>query len=250
MSILWDCGKLIQKANQASTFSDIRGLTYFLAKLDEENRNKFIYKVDWCSMCLKISLHVNFFRQLGIILGNLWKQAESSSDNSKMEKIAKYLKDNTSNVIQEIIRANPKHYSGVAKFLWNCNQIDHALAEQIANETKNELINKFRISPNVYRGTGQLINAYYEIDPYLSLSFIEENRVKDRIQNSINKDDWSKEIEGLKHLIKAFYRSAPDLWKKILNKGLIFVDLNFLDLKSLYRYVDEEKNVGTAHNAT
>jgi hypothetical protein len=77
--------------------------------------------VDWRSICLKISLCVNFFKPLGIILGNLWKQAESSSDNSRMEKAAKYLKANTSRIIQEIIWANPMHYLGVAKFFWNCN---------------------------------------------------------------------------------------------------------------------------------
>jgi hypothetical protein len=250
VSILLDYGKLIQKANQVSTSSDISGLTYFLAKLDEKDRNEFIYKVDWYSICPKIPLYVNFLKPLGSILKNLWKQAESSSDNSRIEKVAKYLKANTSKIIQEIIRANPNHYSGVANFILNCNQIDHTLAEQIVNETMYELVNKFRTRPTDYQGVGQLINAYHEIAPSFSLSFIENDRVKRRIQNSINTDDWSKEIEGLKHLIKAFYRSAPDLWRKMVNLNWIYVDLNSLDLNSIYREVDEEKNVGTAHNTT
>lgn len=241
VSIVLDYEKLIQKANQVSTSSDIRGLTILLAKLDEKDRNEFIYKVDWYSICLKISLCVNFFKPLGAILKNLWKQAESSSDNSRIEKVAKYLKANTSKVIQEIIRANPKHYSGVANFLFSCNQIDYELAKQIANETMYELVNKFRTRPTDYQGVGQLINAYHEIDPCLSLSFIETNRVKRRIQQSINMDDWSEEIEGLKHLIKAFYRSDPNLWKKMVNLGRISVDLKSLDLNSIYREVDEEK---------
>ena len=245
VSILLDYGKLIQKANQVSTSSDISGLTYFLAKLDEKDRNEFIYKVDWYSICPKIPLYVNFLKPLGSILKNLWKQAESSSDNSRIEKVAKYLKANTSKIIQEIIRANPNHYSGVANFLLNCTQIDHALAKQIANETMYELVNKFRTRPTDYQGAGQLINAYHEIDPCLSLSFIENNRIRGRIQQSINIDDWSKEIEGLKHLIKVFYRAAPDLWRKMVNLDWIYVDLN-----SIYREVDEEKNVGTAHNTT
>ena len=74
--------------------------------------------------------------------------------------------------------------------------------------------------------------------------------VRGKIQRSINMDDWSKEIEGLKHLIKAFYRAAPDLWRKMVNLGWIFVNLNSLDLNSIYREVDEKKNVGTAHNTT
>ncbi len=201
-------------------------------------------------MCLKISLCVNFFKPLGLILKNLWKQAENSSDNSRMEKVAKYLKDNTSKIIQEIIKANPMQYSGAAKFLWSCNQIDHALAKQIVNEITYKLVNKFRTWPSVYREVGQLINAYHEIDPCLSLSFIENNRVQGKIQQSINTDDWSKEIEGLKYLIKAFYRSAPDLWKKMVKLDWIYVDLNSLDLNSIYREVDEEKNIGTAHNTT
>ena len=246
VSIVLDYGKLIQKANQASTSSDIRGLTYFLAKLGEKDRDEFIYKVDWYSMCLKISLCVDFFKPLGAILGNLWKQAESSSDNSRIEKVAKYLKANTSKLIQEIIRANPKHYSGVAKFLWNCNQVDHALAKRIASETMSKLVERFGVKPIVYRGAGQLVNAFCDIDPNLSADFVKNDMVRGKIQRSINMDDWSKEIEGLKHLIKAFYRSAPDLWRKMVNLGWIFVDLNSLDLNSIYRYVDEKKNVGTA----
>lgn len=250
VSIVLDYGKLIQKANQVSTSSDIRGLTIFLAKLDEKDRNEFIYKVDWYSICLKLSLCVNFFKPLGAILGNLWKQAESSFDNSRIEKVAKYLKANTSKLIQEIIRANPKHYSGVAKFLWNCNQIDHALAKRITSETMSKLAERFGVKPTVYRGVGQLVNAFTDIDPNLSADFVKSDMVRGKIQRSINMDDWSKEIEGLKHLIKAFYRSAPDLWRKMVNLNWIFVDLNSLDFNSIYREVDEKKNVGTAHNTT
>jgi len=240
--------KLVKKANQA-TPCDIIGLTLFISQLEEKDRGKFIQEVDWCSICQKFPIYVHLFNPLGASLGNLWKKAEKLSDKTIVEKVAQHLRSRVNEIKQEVRKTNPKHYSGVAKFLWNCNQIDPALAKQIANETMYELVNKFRTRPTDYQGVGQLINAYHEIGPCFSLFFIENNRVKRRIQQSINTDDWSKEIEGLKYLIKAFYRSAPDLWKIFLNKGRISVDLNSLDLNSIYREVDEEKNVGTAHNA-
>ena len=144
-------------------------------------------------------------------------------------------------------------YSGVAKFLWSCNQFDPVLAKQVATETMNRLVETFfRIGPPEYQGVGRLINALYAIDPNLSGSFVRDNRVKGKIQQSINedKDDWSKEVEGLKHLIEAFYRSVPELWKKMVGDKSITVDLSSLDLDSIYDKVDEEKKGVMPDNTT
>jgi len=250
-SKLLDHDKLVQKANQAISCDIIvQGLTMFIAKLEEKDRGKFIQEVDWCSICQKFPIYVYLFIQLGASLGNLLKKAEKLSDKTIVRKVAQHLRSHVNKIKQEVRKAKPKHYSGVAKFLWNCNQIDPVLAKQIASETMSKLAQGFSVKSINYRSAGQLINAFYDIDPNLSSDFVKNDMVRRKIQQSINMDDWSKKIEGLKHLIKAFYRSAPDLWKKILNEGRISIDLNSLDLKSIYREVDEEKNVGTAHNTT
>jgi len=122
------------------------------------------------------------------------------------------------------------------------------LAKKIATETMNKLAEGFSISPTGYQGAGRLINAFYAIDPDLSASFVKNHRVRGGIQQSINEHDWSEQLEGLKHLIRAFYRSAPELWKKMIDFGWIGVDLSSLDLDSIYKDVDGEKNAGTAPN--
>ncbi|MBU4350581.1 hypothetical protein KJ830_10870 [bacterium] len=249
LSILLNHDTLVQRANQAGPY-DITGLTMLVAELEEEDRNKFILEVDWNSICLKCPIYVYLLSPLGASLENLWRRTNISPDKASIKKVTQHLWAHASEIKHEISKANPRVYSGVAKLLWNCNQVAPALAKQIATETMSELAETFRISPTVYQGTSRLINAYHAIDPDLSISFVKNNRVLRRIQQSINRHDWSKEIEGLKHLIKAFYRSAPDLWRKMVNSSWIFVDLNSLDLNSIYREVDEEKNVGTAHNAT
>jgi hypothetical protein len=112
----------------------------------------------------------------------------------------------------------------------------------------SKLSQEFGVKPIVYRSAGQLINSFYDIDPKLSADFVKNDMVRGKIQQSVNMGNWSKEIEGLKHLIKAFYRSAPDLWRKMVNLHWIYVDLNSLDLNTIYREVDEKKNANTAHN--
>ena len=248
LSVLLNHDTLVQKANQAGPY-DITGLTMLLAELEEEDRGKFIREVDWSSICLKCPISVHLLSPLGASLENLWKQAESSSDRISIEKVAQHLRANANKIKQEIGNTHPRLYSGVAKFLWNCNQIAPALAKQITTETMSKLAAEaFSIRPTGYQGTGRLINALYAIDPDLSASFVKNNMVRGRIQQSINEHDWSKEVEGLKHLIRALYRSVPELWKKMVNYKWITVDLSSLDLNSIYRDVDEEKNAGTAYN--
>ncbi len=242
LSVLLNHDMFVQKANQAGPH-DITGLTMLMAELEEEGRNKFIQEVNWSSMCLKCPIYVHLLSPLGASLENLWKQAEMLSDKTGVDKIAQYLQAHADKIKQQIEEAstNPRLYSGVAKFFWNCNQVDPQLATNIATETISKLIDNFRVRPSEYRGAGRLINSFYAINPELSASFIQNNRVRGKIQQSINEDDWSEEVEGLKHLIEAFYRSAPDLWRAMVNSNWIVVDLSSLELDSIYRDVDEEK---------
>jgi len=246
LSMQLDHDTLVQKANQAGPH-DIMGLTMLIAELEEEDRSKFIQKVNWDSICIKCPIHVPLLRALGASLENLWKQAKNLSNKASVEKVAQHLRAHADEIKQEIAKANPKQYSGVAKFLWNCNQVDPGLAKEIATETMGKLAETFRISPTEYQGTGQLINALYAIDPDLSASFVKNNRVRGRIQQSINEHDWSKEVEGLKHLIRALYRSVPELWEKMVSYKWLTVDLDPLDLDSIYRDVDEKRNASTAY---
>jgi hypothetical protein len=245
--------KLIEKANEVS-LDDIRGLTSLMARLDDANRNKLIQEVDWTSLSMMCPIKAGLLRALGGCLENLCKQAEMLN-KSGFNKIAQYLQNHEDEIIEQIENAyeqakmhGPSYaslYAGVGKFLWNCNQIDHTLSLEIATKMMSGLIERFWIAPINYHYVGQLINALYEIDPYLSESFMGNNKVRGRIQQSINEHDWSKEVEGLKHLIEAFYRSYPDLWRRMLNSNWIVVDLSSLDLDSIYRDVEEEKNAGT-----
>ena len=247
LSMQLDHDTLVQKANQAGPY-DIMGLTMLIAELEEEDRSKFIQEVNWDSICIKCPIYVPLLSALGASLENLWKQAKNLSNKASVEKVARHLRAHADEIKQEIAKAKPKQYSKIAKFLWNCNQVDPGLAKEIATETMGKLAETFKISPTEYQGTGQLINALYAIDPDLSASFVKNNRVRGRIQQSINEHDWSKEVEGLKHLIRALYRSVPELWKKMVSYNWLTVDLDPLDLHSIYKDVDEERNAGTAYN--
>ncbi|MCL0053047.1 hypothetical protein M1M86_00940 [Dehalococcoidales bacterium] len=55
------------------------------------------------------------------------------------------------------------------------------------------------------------VEPFYAIDPNLAESFVTNKKGRGRIQNE---DDWGEEVEGLKHLIRAFYQAAPKLWRK------------------------------------
>jgi hypothetical protein len=247
LSMLLDHDTLVQKANQAGPY-DIMGLTMLVAELEEEDRSKYIQEVDWSSICLKCPIYVHLLTPLGASLENLWKQAEISPNRANIEEVTQHLRNHANEIKEEIGKVHRRLYSGVAKFLWNCNQVDPVLAKQIATETIGKLVDTFSISPTEYRGTGRLINALYTIDPSLSTSFVKNKKVRGRIQQSMNEHDWSKEVEDLKHLIRALYRSVPELWKEMVSYKWLTVDLSSLDLDSIYRDVDEERNAGTAYN--
>ena len=247
VSVLLNHDALVQKAKQMGS-SDITGVTMLIAELEEENRSKFIQEVDWCAICIKCPIHVTSFIGLGASLENLWKQAERLCNRVNVKKVTQHLRTHIHKIKQEIGKTRPGSYSGAAKFLWNCNQVDHSLAKEIATETMNKLAGRFGLRPSEYQGVGRLINAFYAIDPELSPSFVKKNIVQEKIQQFINEHDWSKESEGLRHLIEAFYRSAPGLWKKMIDDRRIIIDLSSLNLDSIYRNVDEEKNAGTSYD--
>jgi predicted house-cleaning noncanonical NTP pyrophosphatase (MazG superfamily) len=246
LSELLDHNTLVQKAKQAGLY-DIRGLTMLMAGLEEEDRNKYIREVDWSSVCLNCPVSVYLLSPLGASLENLWKQDKILPNRANIERVTRYLRDRYANIKEEIGKVNPKLYSGAAKFLKGCNQFDPALAKQIATQTMDKLVQTFGIAPTEYQGAGRLIDAFYAIDLNLSALFLVGNKnIRDKIQQSINEDNWSKEIGGLKYLIEAFYRSAPEFWKKTVSR--LTVDLSSLDLNSIYDEVDKEKNAGTACN--
>ena len=249
VSVLLNHDALVQKAKQMGP-SDIAGVTMLIAELEEEDRSKFIQEVDWRAICIKCPIHVASLSGLGASLENLWKQAERLCNRVNVKKVTQHLRAHIDKIKQEIGRARPRSYSGAAKFLWNCNQVDHNLAKEMATETMNKLAQRFSLRPMEYKGVGRLINAFYAINPELSASFVQNNIVRGKIQQSINEHDWTEEIEGLKHLIEAFYRSVPELWKKMIDYHWIIVDLSSLNLDSIYRNVDAEKNVGTAYDTT
>jgi hypothetical protein len=260
---LLNCDKLAQCANETSQ-SDFRGLTLLMAGLDEEHRSKIIEKIDWASLCIKCPIDAGLLRALGILLENLWKQAEMLGDTSGEEKVAEYLQNRESDVMEAIenahkeirnylkthtlVQSNEKRarraatmYAGLGKFLYHWAQIDYDSAFNMITGTMDELIECFEVFPIAYYYIGQLVNAFHRLDPSLSYSFLTDNTIRGRIQWSINNHDWRANAEGLEHLIEAFYRSAPVLWRKMVNYKWISVDLDFLDLDSVYRRVDEDK---------
>jgi len=255
--------KLAECANEANQ-SDLRGLTLLMAGLDEEHRRKLVEKIDWASLCIKCPIDAGLLRALGILLQNLWNQAEMVDDTSGEEKVAEYLKNHESDIIKAIENAHTEianylkthtliqisekrarraatMYAGLGKFFYHWAQIDHDSAFNMIIRTMDDLIECFGISPIAYYYIGQLVNAFNRLDPNLSYSFLTNNKIRGRIQWSINNHDLGANPEGLKHLVEAFYRSAPLLWKKMVNYRWITVDLGFLDLDSIYRKVDEEK---------
>lgn len=86
--------------------------------------------------------------------------------------------------------------------------------------------------------------TFYDINHALSESFLTNKKVRGRIEKSINEDDWKGKEEDLKHLIKAFYRSTPNLWKRMVDYKWIVRDLIILNLDETYRIVDEERKCG------
>ncbi len=241
LSMLLDLDRLVQKALRLGPY-DIAGLTMLIAQLEEEDQSKLIREVDWVSLCLKCPVHIDLLNALGACLENLWKQAEITSSKSSIEKVAQHLQANAAKIKQEIGKAHTRLYSGVAKFLYNYNQVDHQLAKQMAAEIISQLAETFAVKPAWYHGAASMINALYAIDPSLAASFVENNKVRGRIQLSINTHDWSQSEEGLSHLIGAFYRSAPKLWKRTVSNKWITVDLSSLDLDLIYSSVDKQKD--------
>jgi len=251
-----------RKATQVnpSNIGALRGLTLFIAQLDEEHRDRFVREVQWNSICKQCPINIEYLPVIGVILKNLIKQAELLP-NTNTNDVAEHLRDNMDEVKKCIKETDFRQYRGLSKFLWNCSQINHQLAIEIMDDERmNKMKERFgvceRIPPHVgelvchYRGVGELINSLYKIDPHLSKDFIEHNNVRWKIEQAINTHDWSKEKEDLKHMIKAFYKSAPELWKKMVSRNCFTVDLSSLDLDSIYRDVDEKRSAGTAYNTT
>jgi hypothetical protein len=229
---------------------DLRGLTILMACMDDERRRGLVRGVDWSLLSTKCPLEAGNLQTLGACLENVSKQAEMCSDMSACQKTATYLNgqlDALLCAVRESLNSatkNPMAYAGPAKLLFCCHQIDGELALEIAEQTIGTVVQSFSIFPPTYRYLGQLINAFHEVDPNLAKELLQNKKVRGRITNSLNTQDWAGEHLGARHLIKAIYRASPSTWLKMLS--WVAVDLEGLDLESLYAQVKEEA-VGSQH---
>jgi hypothetical protein len=157
------------------------------------------------------------------------------SDHPVYVELSEYISNNKETVKKTIENCHFMNYSQLAKFISCCDEIDHNLTVQIIDdEAIIVLISNFNVTPRNYKGLGQLINSLYSIDPNLSSFFLLNNKVKGRIQQSINESDWNNFLDDLEFLIEAFYRAVPKLWNVMVNKNYIKADLSALNLDSIY----------------
>jgi len=248
-----DYDELIHNAKETRYANDFRGLTLLMVRLDEKHREKFVENLDWPLLVTRCPIEAGLLRALGGCLEGAWRHAEITDDKDALNKVVNYLRNNKTELIQqiklayELVRKNFRVYNtlyaGVGKFLWNCNRLDKGLALEIAESTLGDLIGSFHIAPTNYLYVGQLVNAFCDINPDLSGSFLWKHNIKGRIQHSLNIHNWRAHMEGTRHLIRAFYRSAPKLWKITIEEGWITADLTTLDLESIYKEVDEPQHI-------
>jgi len=229
------------KAHDTTALADCMSkVTHLMSGLDDDSRNEFIRDIPWDTFCMKCPIEVSALAVLGQCLENVIRQGEQPS----IGRIKIYLENNAEAFKTEIRKANPSHYGGISKFLWNCNLINHGLSLKIVSDTKDKLAERLRVMPWNYRGAGQLINSIYSVDPSLAGSLVNDRLVRGRILAAINGHKWIESLADFRHLIKAFYRANPTLWRTAIRKGWITADLSPLDLPSIYREIDAERDYG------
>ena len=216
----------------------IDGLTHLMASLGEDYRNEFVNEIEWGSFCMKCPIAVENLRTVGQCLENVIKQGEQTI----IDEVRVHLRCSVKVVVEEIRKAGPQHYGGVAKFLWNCNEIDRPVTLEILEGTIDKFMTDFTIVPWNWKGVGQLVNAINYVNHTLAESFLASHVVRGRIVQALNNQNWTERLDEVRHMIKAFYRCAPSLWKIIAGSGWITADLSVLDLDSIYTETDMEMN--------
>jgi hypothetical protein len=237
-----DVTSLATTANRCGS-DNLRGLTSLMANLNDKQRSNMIRDVDWSLLCSRCPVRMDALRTLGACLENVWRKAEICANPRGCQEVSVYLAAQVESLLRAVQDSyvnpgkNPASYSGVAKFLFNCNRIDHRLALNIAERTMGPAMQHFFIWPGNYLYVGQLMNAFHEVSPDLAKAFLEDRKIRGRITWSLNEHDWSNSDLGARHLIKAIYRASPSTWFKILK--FVAADLKGIDLESLYAEVSE-----------
>ena len=229
---------LIQPKGERELVRSLANSTHLISVIDENQRCELIDVTSWVSFCMQCPIRSEYFNILGLCLENLYKQAEQTI----IGKVTAYLSANIDTVKSEVGNAQPNEYGGVAKFLWICNQINHDIAHEVVATAIDGLIERFAVFPWNYRGVGQLINAIHFVDSAVAESLLQDNRVTGQIVYAINRQDWKSKPVDFRHLIKAFYRSAPTLWLAKLGTGAISADLSDVGLSSIYREIEMEES--------
>ena len=234
-----DLPELARKANEAEVgqFEQIIQLIGILG----ERRNMLIEKIDWVSICEACPIELEKINVLGPALFNLVKQSELIKDTSGLEKVKPRLVANLNKLRNIVIAVYPELYGSLAFLIKGINGIDNRLAVEVMNKTTVEELAERCITNTGLKGVAYIIEALHKVKPELSEYFVNHNMVKGRINQYINNNSDDIHDEDLILLIKAFYRADRDYW--IWNKDhFIKVDLDYLDLETIYKEVDGVEN--------
>lgn len=238
---------LIEKAKDLNAGA-LSGLTYFLASLDEKDRNRLIREIDWTSLCLSCPIDADSLGVLGRCIKNLIQQGELTGEARGLEKIRARLhnsKDEIVNVINcGIVNSPEKNFGSVARLLFSCDLLDKELAREIANAILETRSANLRITRYNYYYVAQFIRSLHTIDRRLAKVFINQDAVRRKIFGFFrySRFDWTRDVENLKFLIRWLYQSDPEAWRRIADNDLIALALNPIDLTALYREVNELEN--------
>jgi hypothetical protein len=242
--------RIIDNAKDLNT-TELLGLTYFLASLEETDRNRLIREIDWMSLSLQCPISADSLGVWGRCMKNLVQQAELTGETADVEKIRIHLKnskDQILNVIKLGIVTSPeKNFDSVARFLFSCNHFDHELAREIANEILETRSVNIRITHYNYFFVAQFIRSLLTVDRHLAKTFINEATVRRKLLGFFRSGrfDWTKDEENLKFLIRSLYRADAEFWQAIADDRLVALALNPIDLTALYRDVDESEKSPT-----
>lgn len=241
-----DISSLVDTASKSGS-ENLKGLTMLMASLDEERRNQFLLALDWTRLCQECPIKVGMLGAFGSCLENVVKKEKLSPNVRGSDQVRDYLRDREAEIVRAVEESytqaeGSRFYSGIAKLLYNCCEIDEVLAFQITEMTIGAVTQDFKVTLSGYRNAGQLINAFYKVYPDVGQTFVENPKVIRRIASSLNRQDWTNRTDGLEHLIMALYRASPTAWFEIL--AAVGGKLEGIDLDALYEEVTRSPVVG------